>query len=273
MKSLREKWYAAGAAVFDPFTFLLIVGTVAIYLVSAKLPDSSSAPAFLNVLLALFASIVGSRIAATWREHVQAGQLADRGRVAVRNLKLLMRNVVTLKERVQGFSERLRNIKENKTVMDTAVRDYDDVANICRMIAEQSVDSIENWLDIVKDADVRTQIGELTRLSKELEERRGEQKAIQAQLEKEKSASKSDRAKWKKEMEQMQATISDLEAEQARQRVNLFGASISPGVGSVQIPLVGADSPHYSTLGLLTGEAPRTVGEALDDMNRSSNEP
>lgn len=135
------------------------------------------AAALLQVLMAISSGVLGGRIASSLSSMMEEGILSARGRVSVRSLKLLYRNITYLDNRIRTFLDR-----ENATVQSTEItkRNYEELASSCRSLQDQATSSIENWTDVVPEANIAGAIDAIAELRAVIDSKNEELQASHA---------------------------------------------------------------------------------------------
>jgi hypothetical protein len=157
---LGEKWKSFLALWLEPFNAALTVLMVAMYILGL-LNQAGAASVIAQTVMAITAGILGGRIANAVSTVNSQAVLKARGTVAVRGLALMMRNIRALEKRILHFS---KIDHEPGVALAAGKRNYEEVVEMCRVLSEEGVSSIENWTDIVPEARQATMVGEMTAL-------------------------------------------------------------------------------------------------------------
>jgi hypothetical protein len=267
METLKTRWKIFIGIILDPWNLLAIVGLVLLFSVSS--PGLNALTSGLISTLITFASaILGGRMTKQWVDITEGGIVIARGKAAVRSLKLLLRNTAALEARVVNFLSRKEEFEKHPEVTK---RNYEEIIETCNLLEEETVSSIENWTDIVPEADIKTQIGIISELKNTLSEKESDRQKLNQQLEDAKGQSEQERTKLKDEIKKKEKQITDLTREIAERKVGLGGYGISSfatqsGIGGgVGLGVYGSkgisgitDVSHGSNLGIgLTVERPK----------------
>jgi len=236
MKSLLENWKAFIRTILDPWIVILLIATGILLVISVRQGKQQTPPpavysALLNLMLIVSSGILGARLTKQWLDQTESGILVVRGKAAIRNLKLLMHNIATLGTRVRMFTHTLKDQAKSPKAITT--RNYEEIVSKCDSLAEEAVNSIENWTDIIPEANVRTQIGELTELRGQLNQRMSEFALLKKEIKETKSRSVEQNAQLKEQIEDKESKIRDLRSEILSQQTK---------VGS---PILGTGAPIY----------------------------
>jgi hypothetical protein len=158
-------------------------------------------------------------------------------------LKLLLGNVSTLERRVGGYIERYTTNNPNPDVVKLC---FEEVVTKCIVIQEEALNSIENWTDIIPEADVKTQIGIISdlrlkeeKLTRELSELRTESQTTQG-----KTAAQI--AQLRNEINQKEEQLAEAKTRLLKKEVNLRPGLIS-GLGLTPDLISGLGLASVST--------------------------
>jgi len=160
-KSLKERWSTFFDLILDPWIIILIVCIVSLIVVSTSLNVESSIRSILTVLISIISSLLGGIFAKRWSDINEEQIIVARGKSAIRSLKLLILNIVQIEKRVKIYIERLR--QENSD-FELIKNQLEEVIEKCNILEEESINSIENWTDIIPEANIKTQVGILSDL-------------------------------------------------------------------------------------------------------------
>ncbi|HIJ51791.1 MAG TPA: hypothetical protein HPP66_01400 [Planctomycetes bacterium] len=262
MKSLKENWKAFLHTILDPWIVILLIATGILLVISVRQGKQQTPPpavysALLNLMLIVSSGILGARLTKQWLEQTESGILVVRGKTAIRNLKLLMHNIAMLGTRVRMFTH---NIKDQaKAPKAITTRNYEEIVSKCDSLAEEAVNSIENWTDIIPEANVRTQIGELTELRNQLNQTMIEFARLQKEIKETKSRSAEQNAQLKNQLENKESKIRELRSEILSQQTKVGSSLLGTVVSTLSdanypsgLSISGRSYPFLSGLGGLT---------------------
>lgn len=217
-KNFKERWTSFARVVFDPWAVALyfLIGVLAIFYSQAK---EDYVKALLTFLFSIIASLIGGIYTKRWSDINEEKILVARGTTAIRSLKLLLQQIVSVENRARLFFKR----NEKKAEIELTKLNYEEIVDRCRLLEEQALGAIENWNDIIPEADVKTQIGILSELKLKEEELEKKIESVTEQKEtseKEKTFKEKEANSLKKELEKLRADLRDKE-----QKLNLSGLS------------------------------------------------
>ncbi|WP_447593051.1 hypothetical protein [Stenotrophomonas rhizophila] len=150
---LARDWVVFLKVMLDPYTFVLIVvGALLGWLGPKAVTDNYNA--VLQIVIAIVTGVVGARISTAMAAINQEGKLYASGRMAVRGLRLILTKTLALERRVAAFVADSKRQQTSEVRAEVAMRNLDEVLESIRMLQLEVAGSIENWVDVVPDADV-----------------------------------------------------------------------------------------------------------------------
>jgi hypothetical protein len=188
MQPLKQRWSVFASVALDPWAVLMATSVLALF-ASSLYASSKITTSLLFVMITAASAVLGGRITKQWADLNEAGVVRARGRSAVRSLMLLLRRTTSLESRTQRF---LKDVAGDDATMSLTARNYEEIVEACRLIADETVSSIENWTDIVPEANIGTQIGLIAELRGSLAKRESELQELQEEMELAKGQSKQD---------------------------------------------------------------------------------
>ncbi len=158
--TIREEWEKLVKILFFPPVFIVIILSLLFLCFSIFLPKNVVLSAFVNILLTLMTGLLGGLIANLWDEKSRNERLKIRGESAIRGLKSVNRMVVDLGERIGDSMGQLSKTKEDRLTPIQKVF-FDEVVLRSIQIQEEIINSIEDWKDLVPEADISSQYSEV----------------------------------------------------------------------------------------------------------------
>lgn len=242
MKTLGEKWGEFRTSAFEPVNLILFVALVALFFLSPPTQNGALA-SIIFVLITIGAAVLGARVTKQVTETDDEGAMKARGRLSVRSLSLLLRNVASLERRIHVFHDAEDHIEKHPEVTK---RNYEEALGICVQLEEQVVSSIENWTDIVPEADIKTQIGVITDLRTNLEATKNDLATTRATLEREQGNAGARTSNLLETVNRLQGELEQQKRE-LRDKISSLGALSFIGLGTPStklsdILLLGTDS-------------------------------
>jgi hypothetical protein len=181
-------------------------------------PSTSSTTLF-TILITLTSAVIGARVSKQWIDVTEGGILVARGKSAVRSLKLLLSTILSLDKRIDRYLAH-DGIKQS----EVARLSLEEVKERCHILAEESVSSIENWTDIIPEADVKTHIGIISDLKFEFENTAKDLVSLKTELSQTKNKSEEELEKLNNAVLEKDRELSKVQRE-LRKKAAAFGVS------------------------------------------------
>jgi hypothetical protein len=220
----KDSWKSFIKTIFTPWIIILVLAVFFIIRWSIdeanKLVTNNLLVSLLSVFISILSGIVGAILYKRWTDFTESGKLAVRGKSAIRNLKMLLNNITQLREKVITFICPRLEKEHSKETPEIFMR---EIIDRCTNLQEETVNSIENWTDITPEAEIKTEIGEISKLQMGLIEREKEL----AVLRKEKAVSAEVEQKIKGQTEAWQNLLEKIKERQNKIDINVP----STGVG------------------------------------------
>ena len=144
-----------------------------------------------------------------------------------------MGGIASLDRRVRVYLNRQQSEETSNEVVKTYL---EEVIGRCGTLQEEVLSSIENWTDIVPEANIRSQIGVITDLREQTEE-------LHMELDNLKKESEETQGKPAEETRALEQQIRDKQSELSKARHELAQARSS----SLTVPLLGTWAPTRLT--------------------------
>jgi len=260
MNTWRERWGAFLAIVSDPPSIMLLVCTIFLWVMLVLQSDRPSPTQLdktvtvtLTLLVSLSSGILGGVLGKKWDDYLGERVIVARGKSAIRSLKLLLGSTVALQNRAQLFIRHITldadaNDDDSQEELSAALvtTHLEEITGRCILLAEGVLSSIESWTDIIPEADVKTQIGVISELNRQLEALNGEIAGLGNELSETKGKSESEITKLTDEKKHKEEELSLLQQKLAQQSYNLL-----PTGGSASLlttgssPSLAADFSRY----------------------------
>ena len=171
----KDSWKNFIRTIFNPWiiAFFLAVFFVIRWSIDEanKFVTNNLLVSLLSVVISILSAVIGAILYKRWTDFTESKVLVVRGKTAIRNLKMLLNNITQLREKVITFiCPRLEN-EHSKETPEIVMR---EIIDRCTNLQEETVNSIEDWTDIIPEAEIKTEIGEISKLQMELIEREKE---------------------------------------------------------------------------------------------------
>lgn len=216
-RALIKQWQSFLSIILNPWVIILIIPT-GFLMYQASVQTNQTITTILSLLIALSSSLLGGVIANKWSAINDESVLNARGRSAVRSLKLLLINIAAIERRVLEY---LSRTKDNKTTMDIAAIYLEEVSLKCRTLQEDVINSIENWTDIVPEADIKTQIGIISELRDQIQVKEDERLRLSDDFEETKKKSKEEGEKLLLLIQQKEKELNEAKNELRRRSIDI----------------------------------------------------
>ena len=126
------------------------------------------------VVMAVLTGVAGARLAKMIIEDARTGQIFTRGQSAVRGLGLIIANLGTLEAQLEKAKAECKDAELGK--------DFLYIKSLAIVIQRQAVNSLEEWKDILPEADVRKMIDDLSKKVSDADELRDALESVQVKL-------------------------------------------------------------------------------------------
>jgi hypothetical protein len=241
----KDRWGKFLTIVIDPWTVVLVAAGFFLSVVLIEQKDRATA-AVLTLMVSILSGVLGSIWTNRWGELTAQRVVVARGNAAVRSLKLLFAGIAALERRAREYLQRHVDREEVEPVHGEVVKTYlEEVIERCGILEEETLSSIENWTDIVPEADVRTQIGLISELREEVGRRAKDLEQLKKNLEEVKGRSEEAAAKFKEQIAAKEQELLKLRKELSERRSTiapLFGTGVSPDAPVVLSPGISVSS-------------------------------
>ncbi|MGE8288684.1 MAG: hypothetical protein ACN6RG_12030, partial [Stenotrophomonas sp.] len=151
--SVVRPWSTFLKVLLDPYTALLVIVAAFLGIFGPEAVGKGNG-ALLQVIIAIVTGVVGARISTAMAAINQEGKLYSSGRMAVRGLRLILQKTIALEKRVASFVHEGSQESAPEVRAAMANRNLDEVLESVRMLQMEVAGSIENWVEVVPDADV-----------------------------------------------------------------------------------------------------------------------
>lgn len=224
--SLKHKWRVFLTAIFDPRFLSLFVVTVFLAVALTQQQNQLVVTA-LTILVSVMSALVGKLYEENWSSLTEETLTAARGKVAVRSLKLLFSKLVGLEHRVLFYLWRHAQTLESDNLSPEIIKTYlEEVVERCKLLQEDALSSIQNWTDIVPEADLRPQIDKITDLRYTAAAKMQQIDALNKNLEEAHKHPEEENTRLRQEKTQLEKELADTKLE-LRKTTSSFGSLLS----------------------------------------------
>jgi len=148
------------------------------------------------------AQLIGAILASRWAAVGETSVLITRGKSAIRGLKLLLLNLSSAEKRAVEYLKNLANEPEPEVVKFS----YEETIGRLQSLQEETTNAIEEWQDIIPEANITTQIGVISQLKTELADRSAAVQDARQALTEAQQASAEEKKALQKRLEEREKT-------------------------------------------------------------------
>ena len=149
-----EEWRVASAAVGSPTTLVVLISTVILAWVAINQRDGLLLATIFTLGTSIAAGILGAVVWDRWIRLTGRSVLQDKGKSAIRSLKLLWRNLNACQGRVTTYLDRRKTGVTGEVVNTWLEEEIQRLATL----QEEALAAISNWTDIIPEVDVTAQM-------------------------------------------------------------------------------------------------------------------
>src|SRR5688572_14119128 len=152
MRPLRQQWSNVGYALGSPLVVLMLALSLGYVLISVFVENKL----IVGISAFLFAAgigIAGEMVGNTLQHFGEQNAIVSRGIMATRSLKTVLKRLLEIDRR---FREGLS--REDPYSKDS----FEGLRDLVATLRDDTINSIENWADIIPDSNIRKEITELS---------------------------------------------------------------------------------------------------------------
>jgi len=239
LTDLSSNWSTFAKIIFNPFIFISLAILIILVIFSNNVSDSLDT--FFSVIISIVSGIVGAIMAKKWSELREEGILVTRGKSAIRGLKLLLLSIHNVENRIKEYISDIKKDEDkvNKTVM---LFTYQELVERCNLLEEEALNAIEEWEDIIPEADITTQIGLISKLKNKKQNLEKQIEDTNKQLKKAEKESE-DSAKLENKLKEKENELAKVR-NRLKEKENDLNSSVIGGVSSptFSIPFENVDN-------------------------------
>jgi hypothetical protein len=241
MAQLKNKWKDFSSVLFDPWVLIMLILTVG-SIILAKDQTNKLVISVMNVFIALFSGVLGALLLKRWLDLTESRALVIRGKSAIRSLKILLNAIAQLEKRVIKFTEEHREV--NGASKELVLTHLEEVADKTNALEEQVLNSVEDWTDIIPEAEISTKIGVISDLKSTIEDRTSQISQLQNELRDARNQSEASQKMLRDRIETFRAEI-DTTKRQLREYERQIDQSVLSGISGV------TSSPSQTLSGII----------------------
>ena len=197
--NIKKSWTYFGEIVLNPSVLILLTATVFLihYTTSANANTEHIFYPVILVIISVLSSVIGGLITNNYSKITGASILVTRGKSAIRGLRLLTQNIDSIEKRTVKFLGESEDINSN-TFKDLTKSNYEEIIERCKSVQQEALNAIEEWQDIIPEANITSNIGKLAALKTQILSEEESIQELKKQLEEGEKKSKEEKAKLEK---------------------------------------------------------------------------
>lgn len=163
-KNFCKMWGNFFSTIFYPPVLFFILCTFGLLIANYFIKDNKIIASIISALMVLSGGLAGAYFRKRWEELTEKPHLVTKGKMAIRNLKLLVKDIAYYESRIKCYIDRIKNDDQNNN--NTRFVQYlEEIIDWCKLLQEVCLTSIENWEDIIPEVkDLTSRIGTLFEL-------------------------------------------------------------------------------------------------------------
>lgn len=238
----NEEWRVACEAVASPVTLVVLISTVILGWVAINQRDGLLAAIF-TLGTSIAAGILGAAIWDRWIRLTGRSTLVDKGKSAIRSLKLLWRNLNACQERVTTYLDRRKTGVTGEVVNTWLEEEIQRLATL----QEEALDAISSWTDVIPQADVTAQLGPYRELQASVLTLKTAKEELEADLKRVSGVDTERALELNRQFRKREAELEEVKKQLAAEGVRL-GTSVLSGLSAPPASIVGtAPDPLQSS--------------------------
>ena len=173
MREFFLKWGRYLSILLSPDVVISVIAA-SIFGYWSTIATDNTTEAVSAVVMAILAGVAGARLSTMIIEQSRKGQIFTRGQSAVRGLGLILANLGTLEAQLEKARAGCKDSQLEK--------DFMYIKSLAVVVQRQAVNSMEEWKDILPEADVLRMIDDLSKKVSDADELRDALESIQNKL-------------------------------------------------------------------------------------------
>lgn len=217
---LETQWTTFFEIVLHPASAILLITILIIYLLY-KNNSVDQLDVFYTVILAIAASVWGGIVSNRWIQVTEKQVIHARGENAVRSLNLLLSAITNIEDRISKFKTCCDEPTPNKELLKS---NFEEISEGLKTLKEIGYNSIENWQDVVPEADLKSHFKKVQKLNSDLNKEKAKADELRNKLE--------DAELGKDAIDQLNSDLETKRAEIQRLNQELIDCQMSAPSGS-----------------------------------------
>ena len=222
---LYERWITFIKIVFDPWAVML---TIFLFLLIRYAGDSDKIilKYIYTLLVAIISMLLGALLMRKWVDFMDENNLVIRGHLAIRSLKLIYLNLIQTEKRTRKYID---NLKEEKPNFELVKSNFEEMKEKCHLLQEECLNSIENWSDIIDEANVKSRLSTIHNYKLQEEKLEGKIYVLDKIMHEDKTLDDEKRGRLRDRMEQIEIELGEVR-NQVAEKENEINASVLSGM-------------------------------------------
>ena len=221
----NEEWRVVSKAVVSPATLVVSISTFILGWVAINQHDGLLLAAILTLGTSIAAGILGAVIWDRWIQLTGRSVLVDKGKSAIRNLKLLWRNLNACQGRVTTYLDRRKTGVTGDVVNTWLEEEIQRLATL----QEEALNAISNWTEIIPEADVTAQLAPYRELQASVLTLKTAKEELEADLKKVSGVDTERALELNRQFRKREAEMEEVKKQLAAEAVRL-GTSVLSGL-------------------------------------------
>lgn len=168
---IKKSWKNLGVIFLAPIFISIIVAVV--FCCVSIIQENKILIGIFGVIANIFSGIAGGLILKEWGEIENRNILLEKGKSATRSLGLLRDNIFSLKNEVSKSLKQTSDKEKGKN-LDLIKNNFESTIERCELLNKSVINSIEEWKDIIPEADITSSFTKISDLEKEIKKLREE---------------------------------------------------------------------------------------------------
>lgn len=226
---LKKSWSVFFLILFDPFNVVLVGLYVVLNILGYLNKENSAVFYFIYVASTILAGFAGSRMYKLWSDYNEIKVATARGKTAIANLYLLCENIIDIKIKTKKNIDSL----SDTTNIFVIKAFLEEICGIYEILQRESINAIENWSDIIPEANIKEKLADLNRKIADINETETLLNAKNAEIEKlsgelshYKDKTTKERTDLEEKIKQKEKEVSELNKKLSRSKVDFSNSSI-----------------------------------------------
>jgi len=238
---LYERWITFIKIIFDPWVVLLSIILVLLFIYAGD-SEKIALKYIFALLVSIISGLLGAIIMRKWIDLNDENIMIVRGLLTIRSLKLMYQSLQQTENRIKKYIENLDESEKNFSLIKS---NFEEVKEKCLLLKEECINSIENWTDIIDEANVKTRLSTLKKLKLEEEKLEGKIYILDKIIQEDKNIDENKQAQMRDRIEQIEIELKELRTNISLKE-NEINSSILSGLLDTSLPTESVYSLYKS---------------------------